>query len=94
MSPHRVLGKCRIKEVALWPCRAAGRLAEGDESIIVVRGDEIEKCEFMRANAQVQAWSSDEEEEAGLMVQNGTALRKQAREILAAAQQVCNCCTY
>ena len=60
-----------------------GRLAEGEDTVIFARFDEAEKCEFIKANAPEEAWSSTDDG-AGLLIK-ASALREQAREMLVSA---------
>ena len=59
------------------------RLAEGEDTVIFARFDEAEKCEFIKANAPEEAWSSTDDG-AGLLIK-ACALREQAREMLVSA---------
>ena len=59
------------------------RLAEGEDTVIFARFDEAEKCEFIKANAPEEAWSSTDDG-AGLLIK-ASALREQAREMLVSA---------
>ena len=60
-----------------------GRLAESEDAVIFARIDETEKCEFIKANAPEQAWSSTDDG-AGLLIKT-SALREQARQMLVSA---------
>ena len=60
--------------------REIGRLAESKDAVIFARSDEVEKCEFIKANAPEEAWASTDDG-AGLLIK-ASALREQAREIL------------
>ena len=51
--------------------------------ISFARIDETEKCEFIKANAPEQAWSSTDDG-AGLLIKT-SALREQARQMLVSA---------
>jgi hypothetical protein len=57
-----------------------GRIAEGEDTVIFIRVDEAEKCEFIKANAPEDAWASTDDG-AGLLIK-ASALREQAHEML------------
>ena len=59
------------------------RLAEGEDTVIFARFDEAEKCEFIKANVLVEAWSPTDDN-AGVLIK-ANALREQAREMLVSA---------
>ena len=60
-----------------------GRLAESEDPVLFARFDEVDKCEFIKANAPEawEAWTSSDDDGAGLLVK-AAALREQAREVL------------
>ena len=67
--------------------RAIGRLAESEDPVLFARFDEVDKCEFIKANAPKEAWeawTSSDDDGAGLLVK-ADALREQAREVLVSA---------
>ena len=57
-----------------------GRLAESEEPVLFARFGEVDKCEFIKMNAPVDAWTFTDDG-AGLQVKTG-GLREQAREVL------------
>ena len=64
-----------------------GRLAESEDPVLFARFDEVDKCEFIKANAPKEAWeawTSSDDDGAGLLVK-AKALREQAREVLVSA---------
>ena len=64
-----------------------GRLAESDDPVLYASYDEVDKCEFIKMNAPKEAWeawSSTDDDDAGLMLK-AEALREQAREVLVRA---------
>ena len=71
-------------------CACDGRFAESEESHLFASYDEVEKCEFIKANAPKdtwEAWSSTDDDDAGLLVK-ADALRAQARELLVSVPRV------
>ena len=67
--------------------RVIGRLAESEDPVLFARFDEVDKCEFIKANAPEEAWeawTSSDDDGAGLLVK-ADALREQAREVLVSA---------
>ena len=67
--------------------RVIGRLAESEDPVLFARFDEVDKCEFIKANAPAEAWeawTSSDDDGAGLLVK-ADALREQAREVLVSA---------
>ena len=60
-----------------------GRFAESKEPVLFARFSEVEKCEFIKANAPEDAWAATDDGE-GLLVKV-EALREQAREVLVSA---------
>ena len=60
-----------------------GRLAESEGPVLFARFDEAEKCEFIEANAPVEAWSPTDDN-AGVLIE-ASALREQACEVLVSA---------
>ena len=60
-----------------------GRLAESEEPVLFARFGEVDKCEFIKMNAPVDAWTFTDDG-AGLLVKTG-GLREQAREVLVSA---------
>ena len=67
--------------------RVIGRLAESEDPVLFARFDEVDKCEFIKANAPEEAWeawTSSDDDGAGLLVK-AKALREQAREVLVSA---------
>eukprot|EP00964_Phaeocystis_antarctica_P156368 scaffold125977_cov61-Phaeocystis_antarctica.AAC.1 len=67
--------------------RVIGRLAESEDPVLFARFDEVDKCEFIKANAPEEAWeawTSSDDDGAGLLVK-AEALREQAREVLVSA---------
>ena len=67
--------------------RVIGRLAESEDPVLFARFDEVDKCEFIKANAPKEAWeawTSSDDDGAGLLVK-ADALREQAREVLVSA---------
>ena len=64
-----------------------GRFAEGEDPVLYASHGEVDKCEFIKVNAPKEAWeawSSTDDDGAGLLVKAG-ALREQAREVLVSA---------
>ena len=64
-----------------------GRLAESEDPVLFARFDDVDKCEFIKANAPEEAWeawTSSDDDGAGLLVK-AEALREQAREVLVSA---------
>eukprot|EP00964_Phaeocystis_antarctica_P133155 scaffold97340_cov66-Phaeocystis_antarctica.AAC.1 len=64
--------------------RVIGRLAESEDPVLFAHFDEVNKCEFIKANAPEgawEAWTSSDDDGAGLLVK-ADALREQAREVL------------
>ena len=59
------------------------RLAESEEPVLFARFGEVDKCEFIKMNAPVDAWTF-KNDGAGLLVKTG-GLREQAREVLVSA---------
>ena len=73
-------------------CSCDGRFAESEDSHLFASYDEVEKCEFITANAPKdtttwEAWSSTDDDDAGLLVK-ADALRAQARELLVSMPRV------
>ena len=67
--------------------RVIGRLAESKDPVLFARFDEVDKCEFIKVNAPEEsweAWTSSDDDSAGLLVK-ADALREQAREVLVSA---------
>ena len=67
--------------------RVIGRLADSEDPVLFARFDEVDKCEFIKANAPKEAWeawTSSDDDDAGLLVKTD-ALREQAREVLVSA---------
>ena len=67
--------------------RVIGRLAESEDPVLFARFDEVDKCEFIKGNAPKEAWeawTSSDDDGAGLLVK-ADALREQAREVLVSA---------
>ena len=62
-----------------------GRLAESEGPVAFAPFEELEKCEFIKANAPVEAWASTDDG-VGVLVKVD-ALREQAREVLVSAAQ-------
>ena len=66
-------------------CRhVIGRLAESEDPVLYASYGEVDKCEFIKVNAPKEAWeawSSTDDDGAGLLVK-ADALREQAREVL------------
>ena len=60
-----------------------GRLAESEGPVAFAPFEELEKCEFIKANAPVEAWASTDDG-VGVLVKVD-ALREQAREVLVSA---------
>ena len=60
-----------------------GRLAESEDPVLFARFGEVDKCEFIKANAPVEEWSVTDDG-AGLLVKT-SGLREQAREVLVSA---------
>ena len=60
-----------------------GRLAESEEPVLFARFGDVDKCEFLKINAPVDA-STFTDDGAGLLVKTG-GLREQAREVLVSA---------
>ena len=58
-----------------------GRLAECEEPVLFARFGEVDKCEFIKMNAPMDAWAFTDDG-TGLLVKTG-GLREQAREVLA-----------
>ena len=70
--------------------RVIGRFAESEDPVLYASHGEVDKCEFIKVNAPKEAWeawSSTDDDGAGLLVKVG-ALREQAREVLVSA--ACN----
>ena len=63
--------------------RVMGRLAESEDPVLFARFGEVDKCEFIKVNTPVEAWSSTEDG-LGLLVKT-SGLREQAREVLVSA---------
>ena len=63
--------------------RVMGRLAESEDPVLFARFGEVDKCEFIKMNTPVEAWSSTEDG-LGLLVKT-SGLREQAREVLVSA---------
>ena len=63
--------------------RVIGRLAQGEGPVLFARVGEVDKCEFIKANAPVEEWSVTDDG-AGLLVKT-SGLREQAREVLVSA---------
>ena len=64
-----------------------GRFAESEDPVLYADHGEVDKCEFIKVNAPKEAWeawSSTDDDGAGLLVKAG-ALREQAREALVRA---------
>ena len=59
------------------------RLAKSEEPVLFARFGEVDKCEFIKANAPEDAWVSTDDGD-GLLVKV-EALREQAREVLVSA---------
>jgi hypothetical protein len=66
--------------------RVVGRFAEGEDPVLYASHGEVDKCEFIKANAPKEAWEawSSTDDGAGLLVK-ADALREQAREALVSA---------
>ena len=64
------------------------RLAESEDPVLFARFGDVDKCEFIKANAPEEAWASTDDGE-GLLVK-AEALREQAREVMVS---VANCKT-
>ena len=67
--------------------RVIGRFAESKDPVLYASYGEVDKCEFIKVNAPKEAWeawSSTDDDGAGLLVKAG-ALREQAREALVRA---------
>ena len=67
--------------------RVNGRFAESEDPVLYASYSEVDKCEFIKVNAPKEAWeawSSTDDDGAGLLVKVG-ALREQAREVLVSA---------
>ena len=60
-----------------------GRFAETEDPVLFARFGEVDKCEFIKVNAPMEAWASTDDG-AGLLVKVD-ALREQAREALVSA---------
>ena len=60
-----------------------GRLAESEEPVLFARFGDVDKGEFIKMNAPVNAWTFTDDG-AGLLVKTG-GLREQAREVLVSA---------
>ena len=60
-----------------------GRFAESEDPVLFARFGEVDKCEFIKVNAPMEAWASTDDG-AGLLVKVD-ALREQAREVLVSA---------
>ena len=58
-----------------------GRLAESEEPVLFASFGEVDKCEFIKMNAPMDAWAFTDDG-TGLLVKTG-GLREQAREVLA-----------
>ena len=72
--------------------RVIRRLAESEDPVLFARFDEVDKCEFIKANAPKEAWeawTSSDDDGAGLLVK-ADALREQAREVLVSAARCRN----
>ena len=63
--------------------RVIDRFAENEDAVLFARSNEVDKCEFIKANAPEDAWASTDDG-AGLLVK-AKALREQAREVLVSA---------
>ena len=67
--------------------RVSGRFAESEDPVLYADHGEVDKCEFIKVNAPKEAWeawSSTDDDGAGLLVK-ADALREQAREALVSA---------
>ena len=67
--------------------RVIGRFTESEDPVLYASYGEVDKCEFIKVNAPKEAWeawSSTDDDGAGLLVKAG-ALREQAREVLVSA---------
>ena len=60
-----------------------GRLAESEDPVLFARFGEVDKCEFIKVNVPVEAWSSTDDGAGLLVMTNG--LREQARQMLVSA---------
>jgi len=60
-----------------------GRFTACEEPVLFARFSEVDKCEFIKMNAPVDAWAFTDDG-AGLLVKTG-GLREQAREVLVSA---------
>ena len=72
--------------------RVIGRLAESKDPVLFARFDEVDKCEFIKVNAPEEsweAWTSSDDDSAGLLVK-ADALREQAREVMVSAARCRN----
>ena len=63
--------------------RVVGRVAESEDQLLFATYGEVDKCEFIKANAPEEAWASTDDGE-GLLVK-AEALRKQTRDVLVSA---------
>ena len=63
--------------------RVVGRLAESEDQVLFATYGEVDKCEFIKANAPEDAWASTDDGD-GILVKV-EALREQAREVLVSA---------
>ena len=63
-----------------------GRFAESEDPVLFANYGEVDKCEFIKVNAPVDAWEawSSTDDGAGLLVK-ADVLREQAREVLVSA---------
>ena len=63
-----------------------GRFAESEDPVLFANYGEVERCEFIKVNAPVNAWEawSSTDDGAGLLVK-ADVLREQAREVLVSA---------
>ena len=59
------------------------RLAESEDPVLFARFGDVDKCEFIKANAPEEAWASTDDGEGPLV--KAEALRKQARDVLVSA---------
>ena len=59
------------------------RFAESEDPVLFARFGDVDKCEFIKANAPEEAWASTDDGE-GLLVK-AEALREQARDVLVSA---------
>lgn len=69
--------------VAYGSLMHVGRLAESEDRVLFATSDEVDKCDFIKLNAPIEAWEawSSTDDGAGLLL-HADALREQVRAVL------------